>query len=812
MKLADQGKVLLFFNIDRGGVELACKEIKNELSELLGQDVKPEFRYLWGKSDILASVDTTDLQLPSRLGYINHVTRYNHFLCYQWLPDPDKKVEKQFTPRLFAYCFCKFNPILLDKKGMRLEHEFVHEFQEYIAAEQTGACNIYGGVGWNEIIIELSTENDFAFLWRSLLKLVNISSSVNGKQLPNFRTTFTLFGFDLPIFNDIFAAIKEHDKISECSTMMPMLEDKLRGYNLLPGQDSSRCFPFIQLRVQPSFINKVEREFFNCFSRKKWEVSVTVGKSDLMFTRKLLDEHDKGCEIGAFILRSLFFYDRCREPFGECSRLFYPETYFKKIILTDNPILPDKAELNEELFVCQCNRYGISAAELKKFIGSVETHLGDLIGRNLRNNLRSLFVLYNTCLSDSMICCNFKDMSYFITSFKEIIEEFITNSLNNQPTFFTREELEDFIRDGCYHGFELINQRRNSSYEDIWVSSDRVIAFKGGVHRIIEILNGVVAETLANTGVERLKKLPVVFKYSLVDSILSDPRLGLVGIPIRFLFWIQKAGWRMWHEIGEIFFFHETPFESDDAIRNELIRFMKEMGWDKNDEQWENGGAVLLKEIFCDFFAFRFGFSCDLKSYIRLFLSGINDVMKRQKRKEKGGNIQEDLTLLMRTSLIRLLAVADHFSLRASREKVYIEESWALKYIKEVAGYRTYNELHDFDTQSIGENALSIVRKRCTQELINSFTDFFDRMQKPQLKNVSEHTFNREERENFYKPGNLQFEIESRNEVILKLANFYENQKELKIQAVSSSFDFGKRYYRFIINGGLSILHSTYNT
>jgi hypothetical protein len=190
-------------------------------------------------------------------------------------------------------------------------------------------------------------------------------------------------------------------------------------------------------------------------------------------------------------------------------------------------------------------------------------------------------------------------------------------------------------------------------------ANDRITIFKGGVQKIITMLNGVVAETLTSTAIADLAGwLPVVFRYSVLESIESYPHIGLIEIPIRLLFRIHQAGWQLWHEIGEIFWFHRMPQNEGPVVKaledylTPVFRIDSAPDW-KLLAQAENQTP---KEIFCDLFAVHYGFCLDYRLWADLVTNEICDHLRSLKACGK----TKVITAQIVNCVVRLVAVFVH--------------------------------------------------------------------------------------------------------------------------------------------------------
>jgi hypothetical protein len=149
-------------------------------------------------------------------------------------------------------------------------------------------------------------------------------------------------------------------------------------------------------------------------------------------------------------------------------------------------------------------------------------------------------------------------------------------------------------------------------------------------------------------------RLPVIFRYSVLESIESQPHIGLVEIPIRYLFPVQQAAWQLWHEMGEIFWFHESP--TDDLEIGRVLQQYTGPLFLTDQDYWDIAEGQ-VKEIFCDMFAVQFGFCLDSTSFCDLYLSELCEHIKSMTISGEG---IESIEAEIVRAVTRLVAVRVH--------------------------------------------------------------------------------------------------------------------------------------------------------
>ncbi|MEW6608208.1 MAG: hypothetical protein AB1414_12320 [bacterium] len=576
LKAGDFGIVLSFFDIISGKIESFGK-IKEKIKDIFP---KTEFYLGWGNYDLIAiSKVIRNFTSISQLGFFNNVHGSKFCLGFGWNEisnniGTNEPVNTYQKMPLMGVTFVKIQNYLIHRYGFSIESAVINwintELRKFALEEQNTSINIIGSWGWSEIIIIFHSDS-YEKIKKCILKLRELPKSEleilqkdNDNKGHVLSTTFTNVGF-------------EFDLLSKEKELVTSKLDLIKG-NIIPK---------IYICCKPGHMNSVKKTITTSFNNDLC-VEALFGKDDLLI------EFTSVYPTKDFIKNMMDFVKIDKNTSSIHS--------IATEILFDSSLCegPNRAIKGEERSAP--TEYAFSSIEIDNAL----KNLPDDIPENLKITTRNMFSLYNSCISNRFIYDSFVDMRSFM--------EGILRRTENAKNISSLKEIIDFLK-GTFKVFELGFRNRYYASYPVSEINDPTLEYKGGIQRLLTAIGYLQRATHYKLKTnERNYEYKGFCVIGNTEKILSSYRIGgILQVNTDHLFYPEKL-FQLWHEDGHAFFIDEKIENKPEIKREEKLILIK----CKNEEE-KKELKILIKDIFSDIFAYRYGFNKNLDLFINSF-------------------------------------------------------------------------------------------------------------------------------------------------------------------------------------------------
>jgi hypothetical protein len=686
-RVAAHGAVLAHF-VDP---YLQLEEKTTELNRIVEQaasdskliDATPDHRvvYMAGRCDLLLELTLPDFRFVSDLQ--KHLLSFPA-LSSTWVFTVPLQREARGRPRRPVPCaersaihfvlYLRLQRSLFRFPG--IERAVVERLHALIEGSEGIEADIHLGLGWADLLLRGRFDCDIERFLSFVIAVQSIHVGSGERRRPVFQRTLTLLGFD------------EENGVKPHAPLRPMVFGQI-----VPGEYA---------RARRELRRRLEADAVGSRIRQHWTLD---GHHDIVLA---LAPEEPGTGFDRYWeqLRALADGGAALRDAG----LHRLETH---LMVVDSEILLD-AVAEEELRLpgfeaperpcCDCASLRFEDV-LRELAGLPEAFLPP----ELRTTVFNVLTLFGYALRDETNCCDaviaLRACSLGLRRLLGMIRQLAELVESGQNAAFWYDAMEGMrgqLDSWCVHAEKVLGERVAGSFLQFFDQSGHVSAYRGGVQKLLHITDHLADElyTVA-TRPQRTGERPwplFATTYEPIDSIRSEPVLGVIMIPLRYRFTIPLVLPQIWQEVGQFLFQHRNPSPLCPTMNKRLLRldrvlmpeegFAALRGLDEREREellalrgeyagrsiFELSSARIVQDLgdmYADLFVFSYAFRLDWSGFLH-YLTTLFFETKAKKRMPR--EVWDRHAMALATRLFFVTSFYDRWVARQEGEEPMIDE------------------------------------------------------------------------------------------------------------------------------------------
>jgi hypothetical protein len=510
-------------------------------------------------TEIVHLLGQADLLLTFRIPDFRRVLSFQHesvALNTNWVFGIPLKGGEARPPRFDCLRFVthlRFRRGLRAHPGTALEDAVVDYLESTLRrlADTGVTASLNVGLGWSDLIMDGDFSCPPSQFLDFLLDITDLRfSDERGNSFPAFQRILTVMGYT--------SAIPRR----------------------LPSFDRAVTVqPLVQLRATPGSVpsayRALEKHLFS--GGELWRTALTDGKWDLVVTPS-----DGRIPLTEFLKRHRRLADHAAERMKAGDEdIEKTETHLVHEPASTDRLnrVPVSLSIPSMPTPCTCSRYRLRS---RKSIRSGQPSLPSHFIHAVQNTV----CLLESALQDKSACCDaysavvscdmglqrlLRDIEAIQTALT--IQQGAAGAAAKYLHAWHGQLMEhiEVVPQWCSQAERVLRQRTIGSFKEILGQGDRAISYRGGVQKLIQLVDSLLnefAENVADSNERAGIRLTAL--YDSVQVIESEPLLGVVSIPVRHLFLLPLNLPDLWHEVGQHIF--QLRFGGPDNRRFRRVR------------------------------------------------------------------------------------------------------------------------------------------------------------------------------------------------------------------------------------------------
>ena len=522
MKLGDAGVCYCFLSLPLGSFDTTRESWSLRLASLREKDHKrvarPRFTYLLGRADFLFSLDVQHFPVVSRLPASPTAQTSNWIYAIPYRDERERRLPTEpMGAGLRFVTHLRINRPLYQANGLILEQKIVAELGSMLKRYELDA-EILVGLGWSDLIVD-------GHVTHSLEQLAGFLLSAHKFHAKAGRT-------EIPVFAQMLSTVGYEDVGTGPSLPIGLAKSPVKAvtfFRFAPGR-----FQEAKEAITRKLLQRIPGSRLT-ISDGKWDLALLPPENRPKRGKKAI-------ALGEFLKRLRQLTDPPKNRTNAVDRtkthLIFETT--PQTARTARRRFIELPKIGSYRRTCKC----VDDVESTGFHAITDEAVAS---RFLRTRIANVLELLNEGLRNQSICC---DLQSAVLAARTGLERLILGiedagtgagvaGADAVPKCILRDTYLDNLADWCDATERIFIERTIGSYEEILGQTDRVLTYRGGVQKMLFLVDGLIDDFARRIGLPNF--LPLTAFYVVSGTISSLPLANIIKIPVRFLFDIPAA-------------------------------------------------------------------------------------------------------------------------------------------------------------------------------------------------------------------------------------------------------------------------------